>query len=72
MQVLRRNSVARDRSRPLHGLNAQSGTPDLTKHADEMDQIARVTSESHELIEIAVLVYDDIVLQDFAGPLRLV
>lgn len=55
---------------PFIGAFAQSGTPELRSHAEQMDEIARTTGQSLDPIEIAVLVYDDIVLQDFAGPLE--
>lgn len=55
---------------PSVGVFAQADAADTRSHASQMDEIARTTGESHDSIEIAVLVYDDIVLQDFAGPLE--
>lgn len=55
---------------PLAGLNAQSDIVAQVNHAETMDEIGRATDASHKLIKIAVLVYDDIVLQDFAGPME--
>ena len=51
-------------------LQAQPAAVDSADHDQMMAQIGQQAAQSQEMVEIAVLVYEDIVLQDFAGPLE--